>query len=59
MKLNECEIKIFLKCVEELNELSTELIQQINKPHKNKKKNIISEIADVECVIKKLKDILK
>jgi len=35
-----------LKCVEELNELSTILIQQFNKPHKNYGKEIVEEMGD-------------
>jgi len=59
MKLNETELTIFLKCAEELNELSTALLQQINKPKKNKITNIYEEILDVEKWILLLKNNLK
>lgn len=52
MELNQ---KIFLKCAEELSELSTVILQQINKPHKNKIEKICEEIADVEKYINILK----
>ena len=58
MKLDEKQSTIFLKCVEELNELAAVLMQQINKPHKRKRKSILSEISDVELRIKNLKNIL-
>jgi len=58
MNLNKEQSTIFLKCVEELNELAAVLMQQINKPHKRKRKSILSEISDVELRIKNLKDIL-
>ena len=37
----------YLKCVEELNELSTVLIQQFNKPHKDYGEEIVEEMGDV------------
>jgi len=37
----------YLKCIEELNELSTILIQQFNKPHKVYDKEIAEEMGDV------------
>ena len=58
MNLNKEQSTIFLKCVDELNELAAVLMQQINKPHKRKRKSILSEISDVELRIKNLKDIL-
>ena len=36
----------YLKCVEELNELSTVLIQQFNKPHKDYSEEIVEEMGD-------------
>ena len=45
-----------LKCVEELNELSTILIQQYNKPKKNFEKEIIEEIGDVYVWLNKLRN---
>jgi hypothetical protein len=43
-----------LKCVEELNELSTILLQQHNKPHKDFSKEIIEELGDVSWRLEKL-----
>ena len=37
-----------LKCVEELNELATVLIQQNNKPHKDLSSKIIEELGDAK-----------
>jgi len=59
MILTEKNQKIFLKCIEELSELSLELIHATNKPNKNNLKKIIEEIKDVEKYIKSLKEILK
>ena len=50
--------KIYLKCSEELLELSTCLIQDLNKS-KDHTTQIINEIKDVEKQLKKLKQILK
>jgi uncharacterized protein YoxC len=48
--------KIILKCAEELLELSTALLQEINKS-KDHTKQIISEIKDVEKYLKLLKGV--
>ena len=37
----------YLKCVEELNELATILMQQFNKPHKDLSEDVIEELGDV------------
>lgn len=50
--------KIILKCAEELLELSTALLQEINK-NKDHTDQIISEIKDVEKYLKLLKEIYK
>jgi hypothetical protein len=47
MKLSEEEIFNFIKCAEELNELSAVLIQQVTKPKKNLRKKILGELSDV------------
>ena len=47
MKLTDDEIFEFVKCVEELNELSVVLIQQITKPTKNLRGKILGEVSDV------------
>ena len=57
MKLNPKEKRIFLKCIEELNELSLELIQSVNKVNKDNWGRIIGEIGDVEKYIILLKKI--
>ena len=50
--------KFFLKCAEELNELATRLLQEINKD-KDYTEQILEEIQDVEKQIKLLKNLLK
>lgn len=49
--------KILLKCAEELNELATRLLQQVNK-EKDYTQQIKEELADVEKQIELLKKIL-
>jgi len=56
MKLNNEERHIFLKCAEELNELSVELLQSVNKLPKNNWGKICDEIKDVEKYLKLLKE---
>ena len=58
MKLSEQDRFHFMKCVEELAELSVELIQAINKPRKKNDKKILLEIEDVEKHLKEVKRIL-
>lgn len=58
MKLSEQDRFHFMKCVEELAELSVELLQTLNKPRKNNYKKILSEIEDVEKYIKEIKAVL-
>jgi len=53
--MNQSE-RIILKCAEELLELSTALLQEVNK-NKDHTKQIISEIKDVEKYLKLLKEI--
>ena len=55
MNLNSKEKFIFLKCVEELNELAVELLHGANKPAKNNWGKINDEIKDVEKYIDRLK----
>lgn len=57
MKLNQKDKHIFLKCVEELNELAVELIQSVNKENKNNWGKIFDEVEDVEKYIKLLKGV--
>ena len=57
MKLNRSQKHIFLKCTEELNELSVELLQSVNKPNKNNWGKICDEIKDVESWLIELKKI--
>lgn len=47
----------FKKAIEELTELSLELIQRVNKPHKNNDKEIIKELADVKIRLLYLEDL--
>lgn len=44
-----------MKCVEELNELSLELLQSLNKPNKNNIGKICDEIKDVEKYLNLIK----
>lgn len=59
MKLCSKNKYIFLKCAEELSELSTELLQSVNKENKNNWGKIFDEIQDVEKYLKLLKSIKK
>ena len=59
MKLSRSQKHMFLKLAEELNELSVELLQSINKPNKNNWGKICDEISDVETWVSKIKDIKK
>ncbi len=52
------ERRIYLKCVEELNELAVELLQQVNKPNDSRIPRIIQEIEDVEKRLNPLKRLL-
>lgn len=58
MKLNSKQTKVLLKCAEELNELSTVLLQEVNK-EKCKYSQIVLELSDVEKRIADLKVVLK
>ena len=58
MKLNSFERHAFLKSVEELTELSLELIHAVNKTKKENRQKILSEIEDVEHYLKKIKEML-
>lgn len=57
MSLNKEELRIYLKCAEELCELSVELVQAITKEREHKNKKITDEIKDVEKYLKKVKKI--
>jgi len=57
MKLDDKEKHVFLKCAEELSELSSEILQAVNKRNKQNFSKINSEIKDVErrfCQIKEI-----
>lgn len=56
--MNASQKRDFLKLVEELSELSVELVQQINKPTKARNKRISDEIEDVEKRLKPVKKFL-
>ena len=57
MKLKRSDRFVFLKLAEELNELSVELLQAVNKVDKNNWGKICDEISDVENYINKIKKI--
>jgi len=57
MKLTPQQRDIFLKCAEELNELSLELLHAVNKINKNNRKSIKGEVADVKKQLDKLVNI--
>jgi hypothetical protein len=59
LKLSDQDKFFFLKCAEELAELSVELLQAVNKPRKNNHKKILLEIQDAEKYFKEIKAILK
>ena len=59
MKLKAKEKHIFLKCAEELNELSLELLQAVNKPDKGNWSAIVEEMDDVQHWWEKVKKIGK
>ena len=58
MKLTESEKHILLKCAEELSELSSELLQAVNKKNKENFSKITSEIKDVENRLQSVKETL-
>ena len=58
MKLKRTDKHIFLKCSEELIELSLELLHAVNKPSKENVGKIRDEIGDVEKYISLVKDCL-
>tara|TARA_B100000941_G_C28501554_1_gene554608 strand:+ start:1199 stop:1444 length:246 start_codon:yes stop_codon:yes gene_type:complete len=59
MILNKKQKKIFLKCAEELNELSTKLLQEVNKKDKCRYNDIVLESQDVDARLLDLKNILR
>jgi len=58
MKLNRTDKHIFLKCAEELTELSLEILHAVNKPNKENVGKIFDEIIDVEKYISLVKESL-
>ena len=60
MKLSAEQERFFMKCIEEMHELSLELIHAINKPNKENLKKIYQEIKDVykylDCLQEELKE---
>lgn len=46
--------KIHLKCAEELNELATRLLQQVNKPNKDYSRKICEELVHVQIQLEYL-----
>lgn len=58
MKLNRQDKHIFLKCSEELTELSLELLHAVNKTNKENLGKINDEICDVEKYITLVKNFI-
>ena len=56
MNLSDSQRELFLKCSEEMLELSLELLFAVNKPRKKNKKRILDEIKDVEKQINLIKE---
>ena len=46
----------YLKCIEELNELATILMQQWNKPHKDLSGKVVEELGDTLYRIENMMD---
>jgi len=59
MILNKKQKKVFLKCAEELNELSTKLLQEVNKKDKCRYNDIVLESQDVDARLTELKHVLQ
>jgi len=57
MKLSAKQKRIYLKLIEELNELSLELLHSVNKTNKENLDKITEEIKDVLYWIDKFKKI--
>lgn len=55
MKLDRKDKYNFMKCIEELNELSLELLHAVNKPSKENAEKIRKEIRDVEKYLDEIK----
>jgi hypothetical protein len=51
------ERRAFLKCAEELSELSVELLQSVNKEREVGNKRILKEIKDVEQWLRRVRKI--
>ena len=56
MKLSRESKRHFMKCVEELTELSLEILHAVNKPNKENVGKICDEIKDVEKYLKLVKE---
>jgi NTP pyrophosphatase (non-canonical NTP hydrolase) len=59
MKLKSQDKHTFLKLAEELNELSVEILQAVNKPDKGNWSSIVEEMVDVQHWWEKVKKIGK
>lgn len=55
MKFSRTDKRNVMKCIEELNELSLELLHAVNKPNKENMGKICDEIKDVEKYLKLIK----
>lgn len=56
MKLDRKSKHNFMKCIEELTELSLELLHAVNKPSKENMGKICDEIKDVEKYLSLVKE---
>ena len=56
MKLDRKSKHNFMKCIEELTELSLELLHAVNKPSKENMGKICDEIKDVEKYLSSVKE---
>ncbi len=55
MKFSRSDRRNVMKCIEELSELSVELLHAVNKPNKENMGKICDEIKDVEKYINLIK----
>jgi hypothetical protein len=55
MRFSRVDRRNVMKCIEELSELSVELLHAINKPNKENMGKICNEIKDVEKYINLVK----
>ena len=59
MKLSRTSRRHVMKCIEELTELSLELLHAVNKPNKENLGKICDDIKDVEKYINLVKELCR